>query len=425
MAVSGDLMDDDSRLPAKVLGRMWRMAGAGLAARRALRSDDIRLEEWVASIGRLKGIAMKMGQIMSYIDVAIPPEAQRALAALQTASSSMRFDQVQRIVEDEVGAAAKAWDVEPEPVAAASIGQVHRATLPDSGRVAVKVQFPEVEQAIRSDFRLAGIAPSMARMLAPTADVRPLIAEAQRQFLLECDYTHEAEAQRRLRSLHEDDPDIVIPEVHGVSTRRVLVTEWIDGAGLEAYLAQGPTQAARDRAGQAIHRFYVGSLLRFGIYNGDPHPGNQLYLDDGRVAILDHGCTRTFDPETVQNLARLALAVHDGDEEGLDAAIRRIGIAQDGARLDDARRFMHAFYSPFAADGGVQTGAGKDMGQILADKRRLMRMHLPGEFLFLLRIRFGLASVLARLDARGDWAAAESAWARAALAGQDRSAHGS
>jgi len=358
---------------------------------------------------------MKVGQIMSYTDFALPDEARSLLATLQTQAPPMPWSQVQQVLRAELGPNSERLlaSMEPHPVAVASIGQVHKAML-DGAVYAVKVRHPGIAEAIRSDFRLAALGPAMAALLYPGAQIGTLMEEAKTRLLDECDYRKEAEYQEAFAELWAGHDVITVPRVQaGFTAAGVLTSEWVEGVHQAEWLAREPTQAERDRAGGAIWDFYLGSLFRHRIFNCDPHPGNQIYLSDGRVAIVDHGCTRRFSGDSVRRLAHLTLAVQRNEAGELDAAIREAGIVTRNADLPLARDLMHAFFDPLH-DPASANQARMELGELIQAKRRLMRLQIPGEYLFLLRIRFGLAALLGRIGAEIDWAKRESDAASAA-----------
>jgi predicted unusual protein kinase regulating ubiquinone biosynthesis (AarF/ABC1/UbiB family) len=409
------LLQGRKQLPTSSPGRLGRTAVAMLrAGRLALREDgevDVEaLAKIVTSIGQLKGVTMKVGQIMSYIDIAVPEELRQALSALQTHAQPMSFKQVGEILTTELGDRGRDLlpHLEPEPVAAASIGQVHRATLPDRSRVAVKIQYPEVERAIRADFKPSAIGTTISSIVYPGARIDQFIAEARNRFLEECDYEHEARSQQRFAELYAGHPILTVPAVHpDLCASRVLTSAWVDGVAFDTFLGQSPPQETRDRIGKALFEFYVGSLFRHGLYNCDPHPGNYLFLADGRVAMLDYGCTRDFPSGFVGALRQLTGAVHQDDRHELHAAFLGLGMVSEGKRysFDVARGLVRSFYGPMLEDREqpIELAAAKSMREVFQAKRELMKLTLPGEFLFLFRIRFGLMSVLARLGARANW----------------------
>jgi predicted unusual protein kinase regulating ubiquinone biosynthesis (AarF/ABC1/UbiB family) len=261
-------------------------------------SDFESLHGIVASLGNLKGIAMKIGQHIGYVDSSVPDEVRAALSALQTHSQPMTFTSVIRILRDDLGAQAAYTlmaSMEDQPIASASIGQVHRARLPDGTRVAVKVQYPGIAEAINSDFGPASVSAKLASWLYPKAERDGFFREARARVLEECDYEAEARNQIALAARYADHPTISIPAVQAAYSRgRVLTTTLVEGVHLDDLLATDPSQDERDRIGEALCDFYAGSFLRWGVLCGDPHPGNYLFCADGRVAVLDHGCTRTL-----------------------------------------------------------------------------------------------------------------------------------
>ena len=276
--------------------------------------------------------------------------------------------------------------------------------------MAVKVRHPGIEGAIRSDFKAAAIGKVMARAFAPGVDIAEVIEEARARFLEECDYALEARRQARFVELFADHEAIAIPAVHlDWCGPRVLTTTWHEGAGLEAFLVSQPPTEARERAARALYEFYVGTLYRHGLFNADPHPGNLLFSAEGRVTILDHGCVREFDRDTVRALVRLSRAVRADDAQRIQVALGAIGMPEPKADFDVTRGLLRGFFSPLLTPGRHAIAADRAvaMGETVKLKRTLMRMRLPGKLVFLFRIRFGLYAVLARIGAELDWAALE------------------
>jgi predicted unusual protein kinase regulating ubiquinone biosynthesis (AarF/ABC1/UbiB family) len=419
-----------ARLPTSSLGRLGRTALAALRGGRVARLgrgkamlgvDD--LTAFVSSVGQLKGMAMKAGQLVSYLDLPLPQDVRVALTALQTHSPPMPFERVVAIVKEELGrnAAPLLARMEPTAVAAASIGQVHRAILPDGTEVAVKVQVPEVESAIAADFRSAAAATSFVGVLVPGASVKAVVREARRAVLDECDYDREARYQERFARLYESHPTLTVPEVfRRYSSRRVLTTAFARGLSFDAFLATSPPQPDRDRVGVALFEFYLGSLFRHALFNWDPHPGNYIVQPDGRIAMLDHGSAREFDRGFVRKLAELALAVHADDRDALERVFLDLGMIRSGdsSQLDTARNLVRAFHGPMLRDEvlAFQLGTLAPFRSFVSTKREILRLQIPGEMLFVFRIRFGLMSVLARLGARANWCRMERRYAEDALA---------
>ena len=411
-------------LPTGTMSRLGRTAGAMMRSGRMMMSGGGKdgdgeptfdLEQALAlvtSVGQLKGVAMKMGQIMSYIDVAVPDELRAALEVLQTHSPPMEWERVQEIIEADLPESAQALlaHMTREPVAAASIGQVHRATIQGT-EVAVKVRYPEVDAAIEADFGASKIGVAMAALFYPGARIKGFIDEAKARFLEECDYAHEAHCQTRFAEIYDGHPLIQVPPVHpDFCGARVLTSTFVQGIPFDEYLAGDPPQEERDRLGQELFRFYVGCLFAHHLYNCDPHPGNYLFLPGGRMAMLDYGCTREFEPALVEQLAGLTRAVHTDEHDGLHQAFLGLGMVREGKKydFDTARDLVRGFYGPMLEDRVQRISlADQDMTSMMRSKRKLMKLTLPGEFLFLFRIRFGLMSVLSRLGARANWYALE------------------
>ncbi len=412
-------------IPTSSLGRLRRTAltgarvGLGALAGK-LRGQDLNLgalsseslSQLVESFGELKGVAMKVGQILSYVDGSLDPQARELLAVLQRYSQPTPFAHIEQTIQEDLGARGTALlaRIEREPVAVASIGQVHRAVRADGTPVAVKVRHPGIDAAIRADFSTAAIGKVMARAFAPDVDIAELLGEAQARFLEECDYALEARRQARFAELFAGHEAIVIPAVHlDWCGPRVLTTTWSEGASLEAFLQSRPSADARERAARALYEFYVGTLYRHGLFNADPHPGNLLFSPEGRVTVLDHGCVREFDRDTVTGLVRLSVAVRADDGLQIRAALGMLGMPNTGADFEVTRGLLRGFFDPLLTPGrhAVPADRAVAMGDTVKLKRKLMRMRLPGKLLFLFRIRFGLYAVLSRLGAELDWASLE------------------
>ena len=395
----------------------WRTARLAKKAQRQARKgqegglDGAQIAKIVTSIGRLKGIAMKMGQIMSYIDMNLPDELREALSVLQSQAQPMNYEQVCAIINEDLAepeAATLIARLEPQPIAAASIGQVHIATLADNRKIAVKVQYPEIAGAIESDFGPAAIGTKMASLLYPHAHFEDFVQEARTRFLEECDYLHEAQSQERFGEIYQGHPTILVPKVHrAFCGARVLATEFIESIDFDTFLAQDPDQETRNRIGLALFDFYLGTLFRHGIYNCDPHPGNLRLCPDGRLALLDHGCTRSFERSFLAKLVQLTQAIHSDSPVAIEAALMELSIIKAGRTFDYdyIRRMMRGFFGPMLVDEERSIVFDKPMsfGEVAKNKRKLARFSLPGEFLFLFRIRFGLMSVLSRLGAKANW----------------------
>lgn len=421
-------------VPTSRLGRLVRTgrSAVGLATSMLGARDDEPTERELASIaamvgrlGELKGVAMKMGQIASFIDPSLQPEVRELLALLQTTSPASPFEAVEATLREQLGPRADALlaHLEKTPIAVASIGQVHRATLPDGTPVAVKVRHAGIEAAMRADFASATAGLAMTRLMLPglAANAREVVDEARTAFLEECDFALEAERQELFGRLFANDPIIVVPEVlREWCAPGVLTTRWRPGESFDEFLARDPSQQQRDAVGEALFSFYVGALYRAGHFHGDPHPGNYAVTAEGRVVVYDYGCVRSFPPETVRALAGLVDALRrQAGSEVLRGLGRQLGFhsSLEGADFEAFVRFARGFFAPLLTPGphAIPPDGGFDARAVIRDKRLLARLGLPGRLLFLVRIRFGLYAVLSRLGAKVDWGALEASWARDVL----------
>ena len=294
-------------------------------------------------LGHMKGAAMKVGQIASFIDPTGLPEDERArfqakLATLRDSAPRVGFEKMRKVVEDDIDQPLEEAfaEFEPDAVAAASIGQVYRARLLDGRQVAVKVQYPGVGAAVRADVQNIGLLVRAAKRIAPELDTKAVADELRERLIEELDYEHEADAQRAFARRFRGHPYIVVPQVvSDLSGERVLVTEWAGGTGFEEVKRRD--RATRDRFGEIVFRFFYGSLYRDGQFSGDPHPGNYVLLDDGRVAFVDFGMTKRMAPD---RLDREKAAVRDalaGDAAGVRRELAALGFlsAEDPAVESD------------------------------------------------------------------------------------------
>lgn len=430
-ALRDRLLGAERALPTSRLERLLRTgrAGAGLATamlgrRFQRRGDDIDpadledITRLVARLGELKGVAMKAGQILGYVDTTLPDEVKALLAVLQTASPASPFEAVEATLRGAFGPRAERLiaAMDRAPVAAASIGQVHRARIDDVD-LAIKVRHPGIEEALRSDFGAASVGVVFARAFVPAGgeSVRGLVEEAQTAMLEECDLALEASRQEAFGRHLRGHPVLVVPRVERAwCAPSVLATRWTPGLSLDDWLASGPPQAARDRAGAALFELYVGMLYRHGAFHADPHPGNYAFAADGRVIVYDFGCVRSFDAQTVKALSRLSLAAASDDRAEMESAFVALGASPPASAA--ARENLHTLVRGFFAPLGrgrhrVAPDARREAREVLRDKRALVSLSLPGKLLFLLRIRFGLYAVLARMGAEADWGALEAGWA--------------
>src|SRR4051812_46350904 len=323
---------------------------AGTRARNVVRSKDDATaeldkrhletaERMVDALGQMKGAAMKIGQLASFIDTDfLPPEYrelyQEKLSALRSEAPTMEWKQVKQVLDEEWDDPVEELfeDFDHEAAAAASIGQVHRAVLPDGRRVAVKIQYPGVAKALRADMQNAGLIMRMAKALAPGLDAKAAAAELKERVLEELDYEYEGQNQRTFARAYRGHPFIYVPDViTRLSRSRVLVTEWVDGVGFEEVRAL--PQEEKDRFGEIVFRFCFGSIYHLQHFNADAHPGNYLLMGDGRVAFLDFGMTKRLETEQIELEISAIEAAISGDPRAVLDALDEIGYLRDAKKI--------------------------------------------------------------------------------------------
>jgi predicted unusual protein kinase regulating ubiquinone biosynthesis (AarF/ABC1/UbiB family)/ribosomal protein L7/L12 len=410
-------------LPTSVLGRPARLlAGLTRASTRSLgralrrrvgrgRDSDVEPEAAiVASLGRLKGVAMQMGQLLGSVDVGLPADLRTALSVLHTHAQPLPLARIRAVLEAELGDAGKrlARAIDGTPISVAPLGQVHRATLSDGTPVAVKVLYPGIGKTIARDFAPAAVTSRVATWIYPRAHLDRVVREVRAGVLEECDCARQAERQERFAALFADHPTLIIPALHrALCSSHVLTSTRVDGLHLEDHLATAPNAEARQRAGEALFDFYLGALFRAGLYSCDSHPGNFRFLPDGRVAILDFASVRELAPGFVGRLAALTRALAVDDRELLHQAVRELGLVGDAARYDheSTRWLLRALYGPLLRDevARFEFLDGTSLREMARRWRRARDLALPAELVFLLRASFGLSSVLGRLGVRANW----------------------
>ena len=348
----------------KQLGtRAANMTRGEEAAQEALARRQVETaKQIVAVLGTMKGAAMKLGQVLSFLDVGLVPEEfreefQRELGKLRDAAPTVSFKQMRKVIEGDLQEpiATVFEDFQEEPIAAASIGQVYRARLREDGReVAVKVQYPGVAAAVRSDLQSLDLVMRLLKRMTPQLDVRGVAEEIRERVQEELDYELEASNQRSLARIFQGHPFIAIPGVvMELSRERVLVTELVQGAGFEEL--KGYPQAERDRIGEIVFRFFLGCLYRHHQFSGDPHPGNFMLLADGRVAFLDFGLYKRLDPEPVELELAAQRIVIDRDARALHKLMADNGFLPSPERVDpdELLAFVQAAVGWYTTDAVV------------------------------------------------------------------------
>jgi predicted unusual protein kinase regulating ubiquinone biosynthesis (AarF/ABC1/UbiB family) len=398
--------------------RMFAAAGE----QRQLLRDDLALqtaEDVADTLGAMKGVMMKIGQMASYVDGGLSPAVRHTLARLQDSVPPMSPQLAAAVVEEELGAPPEQvfarWD--PQPIAAASIGQVHRAMTLDGRAVAVKVQYPGIAETIAADLRNVALLRRILRITAPAQDVDALLTELRDRIGEELDYRREAGNQRLMAAYYDGHPTIHIPGiVSELSTRRMATSELSSGARF-AELASWP-QHERDLAAETIYRFVFRSLYEVGAFNGDPHPGNYLFHRGGRVTFLDFGLVKHFTPAELQPLLQMARTVCvEHDHEAFRRSLEDAGFLRRSAPLSTSAIVEHlaVFYDTIREPGPltITSDYASSVVRRFFDLRSPVADYIsvPRPYVILQRINLGLFAVLGDLSATADWRAmAEEIW---------------
>ncbi len=440
-ALSAITIAASRRLDRSELGRSWmgrnarlarmgaRVGGtyASTAARKTFASTERRDEldrarefknaQQVADeLGQMKGALMKLGQMASYLDDGLPEPLRIALSQLQSNAPPMSAALALATVEAELGGPVSELFVEfdSEPIAAASIGQVHRAIIidPASGEeraVAVKVQYPGVDEAITADLKNADMLGAILKQGFGGLDPTEMVDEIKLRLAEEVDYTLEARNQTEFHRYYADHPFIRVPEiVPSYCTQRILTSELVDGFTWSELLER--PQAERDHAGEVIFRFVFRSLYRMGAFNGDPHPGNYLFHDDGTVTFLDFGLVKHFtrdELDTFGSMVEAAAVKHDPSL--FRQIVEQAGMLQPGAPVEtlEVGEYFSLFYDAVARDEHMTWT--RDYANAIVrhtfDRTSPISQYatVPRAFVFIQRINLGLYALLGELRASGNY----------------------
>jgi predicted unusual protein kinase regulating ubiquinone biosynthesis (AarF/ABC1/UbiB family) len=426
------MSDHDSSLPQGRLRRTMPLAGftaraaAGrlVAGLREKSGDDGALERfhertaqrYAEALGNSKGVLMKAGQIISMVDARAVGTGgfwpyQKAMTRLQADAPPMHPALVHEVLSAELGSAVEHFaEFTDEPMASASIGQVHRAVLTDGRQVAVKIQYPGVARAIRDDLANAELLATFLRFATAAAgikaDVRAAAREATARISEELDYHHEAANIAAFSELYRDHPFIRIPDVvPAASSERVLTMTYLDGMDWER--AQHADQDLKNSWAEAISRFDWGNLRHANLLHADPHPGNYRFNTDGTVGILDFGCVKVLPERQRLQLIAMTRATLEGRKDDLRTCLVRMGFLEHNSDLSaeelyqwQSQLFYEAIDTPQPATYTPDT-TGRVLRAIFDQRdphHPMARMHAPDDFVFLSRSQLAIASIRAGLN---------------------------
>lgn len=413
---------------AKLAGQTGKSAARFLTTRARSFASPERAQEFVEGfhrttakqvvemLGDMKGAAMKVGQLASFYEFSAPGDYadtyRDALTMLQNSAPPMDPEASKSVILEEFGEPVETLfaEFQEDAIASASIGQVHKARLHSGETVAVKVQYPGVDEAVRSDLKNITALTKLSVAVAPNLDPKEIAQEVKDRVLEELDYRREAANQAKFHRLFEGHPFVVVPKVYADMCRtRVIVQEFVEGDSfLKAFEMD---QAERDRIGEMLYRFFYGSLNRFMLFSADPHPGNYRLLDDGRVAFLDFGLVRAIDPGTLELLLEVVQGLINEDKERARVALEGLGILnRKTPEIDAVWDHLRLINAPVLLDKEVTIN--RPMVQEIAaagfDPRSpafqtLRKVGVPGVIVTVNRMSFGVASLLARLEATANW----------------------
>ncbi|MEP7046967.1 MAG: AarF/ABC1/UbiB kinase family protein [Ilumatobacteraceae bacterium] len=387
---------------------------------RELRTADAITER----LGNMKGALMKLGQMASYVSDGLPEPMRAALAELQSNAPPMSAELAAAVIERELGAPPNQvfveWD--PQPIASASIGQVHRAVVIDPATgleraVAVKVQYPGVGAAIEADLRNASLLGAILKQGFGGLDPDDMVAEIRERLIDELDYTLEATNQQAFADYFRGHPFIHVPDVlPSHSTARVLTSDLVNGSTWQEMLQW--SQDERNLVGECLFRFVFRSLYGMHRFNGDPHPGNYLFHGAGRVTFLDFGLVKQFtDDEMATFIGMVKSAAYEDDIPTFRRIVEDAGMLRRGAPADDEAigEYFGQFYESVKEDR-VVTWSTEYASRIVRhtfDRSSPISQFatVPRAFVFIQRINLGLYALLGELRATGNYRRlAEEVW---------------
>ena len=403
--------------------RFAKTSGAvgGIAARVAgervfgFKTDRMAHAEDLKSIlGGLKGPLMKVAQILSTIPDALPDEYAQELAQLQANAPAMGWSFVRRRMAGELGPdwQGKFASFGQEAAAAASLGQVHRATLPDGTDVACKLQYPDMPSTVDADLRQLRLAMNVFKRIDQSIQVDDVYTEIAERLREELDYLREASQMRLYKAMLKDEPLVTVPTaIEGYTTQRLLTMTWLNGTPMQQRIDEEPPLEVRNHIATALFRGWYIPFYRYGVIHGDPHLGNYQVREDEGLNLLDFGAIRVFPPKFVRGVIDLYEAIRDGDVEKAHHAYEGWGFMNlSKEQIANLNQWAEFVYEPLLQDRvrKIQDNDDPQYGRNVAEKvhnglKQVGGVRPPREFVLMDRSALGLGSVFTRLRAEVNW----------------------
>jgi predicted unusual protein kinase regulating ubiquinone biosynthesis (AarF/ABC1/UbiB family) len=402
-------------LPVGIAGR----AALGFGKRLTGKSrDEVNAElmekaahQLFTVLGELKGGAMKVGQALSVMEAAIPDEFgepyREALTKLQKDAPPLAVNKVHRVLDAQLGTKwrGRFSSFDDAPVASASIGQVHKAVWSDGREVAVKIQYPGADEALRADLKTLQRMVSVLKQLSPGADVQGVVDELVQRTEMELDYRLEADNQRAFAKAYQDDPHFVVPHIVA-SAPKVVIQEWIDGVPMAQIIRDGTTEQ-RDLIGTRLTELTFDAPRRVEMMHGDAHPGNFMLLPDGRLGVIDFGAVAPLPGGFPIELGTTMRYAREKNYEKLLPAMEKAGFIQKGQQVSvrDIEDMLRQYVEPVEVEVFHYTRKWLQkmtVGQIdrsVAQIKTARQLDLPAKLAIPMRVIASVGAILCQLDA--------------------------
>ena len=372
---------------------------------------DKAAQQLFAVLGELKGGAMKVGQALSVLEAAIPEQYgkpyREALTKLQREAPPLPAAKVHRVLDAQLGTKwrERFTSFDDTPVASASIGQVHKAVWSDGREVAVKIQYPGADEALRADLKTIQRLVGVFKQLAPGVDIQGIVDELIERTDMELDYRLEAENQRAFAKAYRDDPHFCVPAIVA-SAPKVVIAEWMDGIPMSVIIREG-TPEQRDLMGTRLSELTFDAPKRLQMMHGDAHPGNFMLLPDGRMGVIDFGAVAPLPDGFPTALGECIRLARDKNYDALLPTMEEAGFIQKGEQvsIEEVDDMLRQYVEPIEVDvfhynrRWIQRMAAGQMDNWVAQIRTARQLDLPPNLAIPLRVIASTIAMSCQLDA--------------------------